>query len=471
MKISVAELVALIQVQSIVGEPLPTEITGIAVHSEEVKKGFLFICRNPLYVERAIEQGAVLFLVEEPLLFPIPQVVVLSLKQEEETLFASLYSKQTRDLMLLGVTGTCGKTSTTHLIGHLLGKKNCAVIGTNGFFLGEKRRRLSHTTPDRWSLGELFQQLVDKSIPYAAMEVSSHGLDQGRVAGLSFEVGIFTQLSHDHLDYHKTFARYSEAKSKLFEQVKGVSILNGDDPYAGLMEKKSKAPVMRYGLDPSFDLYAEQIQLRPSGLSFDLKGLSKRVHVGVPLIGLHNVYNLLAALSVALYFGIEDLEERLRQIEPIQGRLERVETGRGFQIYVDYAHKPAALESVLQAIRQMNPKRVITLFGCGGNRDREKRPLMAEIAERYSDYVLVTSDNPRDEPQSLIFKEIELGFKQRRYEVIEDRVEAIQRAIELAKEGDAILIAGKGSEDYQEVGEKRVPFSDALVAKKILLQI
>lgn len=393
---------------------------------------------------------------------------------------ASFYGHPAATMKMMGVTGTNGKTTTALLLKHLLDAdhKRCGLIGTIKYCLGDEEVPAPRTTPESVDLQELLSRMRDAGCKAAAMEVSSHALVQHRVRGIAFDAAVFTNLTQDHLDYHKTMEAYFEAKARLFDALatqqgkKGRAIINGDDRYGRFLcerlEKKVK--IVTYGMGVHSDFRATDVQFDATGSSFHLEARGRSYLVRTPLIGSFNIYNTLAALAAASAMGMElrAAVAAMARAPQVPGRLERVSLKRSFQVFVDYAHTDDALRNVLRTLRELKPARLITVFGCGGDRDRAKRPLMGAAAEEFSDWCLLTSDNPRSEDPRRILADIRRGLRGNRFEEIPDREAAIRRAVELAGPGDIVLIAGKGHETYQEFAGKKVPFDDGVVARRAI---
>ena len=443
------------------------EIVAMTANSKMVSPGCLFIAKRGKtgdghrFILDAVTSGAIAVLTDtyDPFL-KVTQLIHPDVNQLEPLLGHRFYHNPSEKLSVIGVTGTSGKTTATFLIQHLLG--NCGLVGTVAWMTGKKILPSSHTTPDLLTLLHLLHEMKQEGCNSAAIEVSSHALDQGRVEGVNFAAAVFTNLSQDHLDYHATMEEYAAAKARLFKNLYSVAIINGDDPWADFMVKGSEAQVIRYGFSPKCDLLASELKLTPSGMSFAVHWRGEMVTFQTQLIGRFNVYNILSATGVALSQGIDlrTLEESLKAFSGVPGRLERINNPRNLQVFVDYAHKPEALKNVLETLQEFKQGRIITVFGCGGNRDALKRPLMASIAEKLSDVVIVTNDNPRNEDPQKIAQEIIQGFQLKNYFVELDRKRAIEKALSLATPHDMILIAGKGHENYQIFAHETIPFDD-----------
>lgn len=475
---------------------LQVEIQGIEIDSRFVKPGDLFIALRGFtvdghqYVHQAIEKGAVAVLVEEPLEVPahVTRVWVPDTRRAMAILSASFYGYPTQELKLIGITGTNGKTTTSMIIHHLLQDhgKQAGLIGTIGMKIGDKVFPTKNTTPEVVELQRSFRQMRDDGCDYSVIEVSSHALDIGRTHGCEFHIGVFTNLTQDHLDYHGTMDRYREAKGLLFSQLgnhyassiaeQSYAVLNADDPASSYYAKITPAQIITYGVEKSADVRATNIQITPKGTRFDLQTFRGNCEIHLQLIGKFNVLNALAAISVALIEGLtlDEIKHSLAQMPGVNGRFEAVQAGQDFTVIVDYAHTPDSLENVLNTIREFAKGRVMTVLGCGGDRDRTKRPLMAKIATDYSDFSVFTSDNPRTEEPEAILRDMLTGIqdvKESLYTTIVDRTEAIHWAIQHAKPGDVVLIAGKGHETYQEINGIRMHFDDREIAKQAIARV
>jgi UDP-N-acetylmuramoyl-L-alanyl-D-glutamate--2,6-diaminopimelate ligase len=394
---------------------------------------------------------------------------------------AAFYGYPARKLKIAAVTGTNGKTTTTFLIKHICENAGlrCGLIGTVRYEIGERILPAIRTTPESLDLQELLAQIGNAGCKAASMEVSSHALAQERTRGIEWNVAVFTNLTQDHLDFHGTMENYFEAKAKLFtslahqkQKTKPVAIVNVDDRYGQrLLDKVDETvPVVTYGMGLRADFRASNYRAEFTGTSYQLDARGKSYLVRLPLIGRFNVTNSIAALAAAETLGISlrNAVLSLGKAPQVPGRLELVPAKRQFQVFVDYAHTPDALANVLKTLRELQPNKLIAVFGCGGDRDRQKRPLMAEMADRLADYSIITSDNPRKENPHAIIAETETGFRSSHYEKIVDRTEAINRAVALAGARDIVLIAGKGHENYQEFADYTVPFDDIQVARRAI---
>ena len=386
-------------------------------------------------------------------------------------------------MKIAGVTGTNGKTTTAFLLYHLLEKapRRCGLLGTISYKTGSKEEPVvTHTTPEAPELQSYLSEMLSNGCVAAVMEVSSHGIVQKRTAHVQFDVGIFTNLSTDHLDFHGSMDKYYQAKRELFEQIascdnkpKKVAVVNYDDEWGKKIigyNKNKKLKTLTYGLGVGADYRAVDLRQTRKGTDFILEVGSRQIRASIPFIGKFNVYNALAALVAGIGMGLNVREtvSNLADLPQIPGRLESVSEGRPFDVYVDYAHTPDALSNALLTLEKLNPRRLIVVFGCGGDRDTTKRAQMGNVAASIANYAIITSDNPRSESPSQIISEIESGFEGTHYEVVEDRREAIALAVSYMLPGDILLIAGKGHETYQEVLGKRTAFDDRVIAGQML---
>jgi UDP-N-acetylmuramoyl-L-alanyl-D-glutamate--2,6-diaminopimelate ligase len=466
------------------------DISNLANHHKKVKYGDLFICIRGLdidshtLVKEAEEKGAVAIISEKPLDdVKIPVVVVPDTKRAMAILADYFYEQPSHQLLLVGVTGTNGKTTTTHLIENIFscyGKKT-GSIGTLHIKMGDELEPSQNTTPDSLTLQQTFKRFIGKDINAAVMEVSSHALDQGRVNGCDYNIAVFTNLSQDHLDYHETMEEYRSAKSLLFAGLGNIyskkspkyAVINLDDSNAHYFIRSTAAHVLTYGLSSEAHFHAKDLVLTAGESSFTLVTPFGEKSVSIKLAGKFNVYNALAAITTAYAAGIplEKSIEYLQEIQGVRGRFETIGEGQNFSVIVDYAHTPDGLQNVLQTIRSISTGNIFVVVGCGGDRDKLKRPIMAKIACQYGDYAIFTSDNPRTENPSSILTDMEAGVVGEKYELIEDRKEAIHQALRKAGKGDVVLIAGKGHETYQIIGNNILEFDDSAVARQILKEL
>lgn len=459
-------------------------IRGMSMDSRHVKPGDLYACVPGLKVDghdfaaSAISSGAVAIVVERFLPLEVPQIKVSNVRQVMGLLAANIYGRPSEQLELVGVTGTNGKTTITHLIekiGIRQGRK-VGLIGTLGSRIDGRDIPGDRTTPEGIEVQKLLGEMVTEGVDLAVMEVSSHALALGRVVGCEFDAGIFTNLTQDHLDYHKTMEDYLYAKSLLFaNHLKGkkspkISILNGDDPAFFELSQASAAPVVSYGIHNPVDYRAENVEVTAQGVRFIVRFRDRSQEILYRTPGVFSVYNALAAFAWGVERGYDSsgVADALADIACVPGRFESVRLGQPFQVIVDYAHTPDGLENVVRTAKDFTKGKLITIFGCGGDRDKSKRPLMGEAASLRSDFLIVTSDNPRTENPDQIIHEILAGVSGVDYVVLRDRQEAIRTACRMAKSGDTILIAGKGHETYQIFGAEVQPFDDREVAREAL---
>lgn len=487
MSVTLASLLSSAAIDATTIDP-KLQVSSLSYDSREVSPGALFFALpgaktdGAQFIAQAADKGAIAIVSDAATAAcALPQVVVPNPRIAMADLAAAFHHHPADKLKAMGVTGTNGKTTTAFLVKHLLDsdQRRCGLIGTIKYSLGDYELPAPRTTPESIDLQDYLAQMVNNGCKAVAMEVSSHALKQHRTRGINFDAAVFTNLTQDHLDYHKTMDDYFEAKALLFEGVaaqtskKGRSIINGDDRYGRfLIERLAKTgrPIITYGRGVGMDFRATDVKYDATGSSFHLEAKGRNYLVRTPLIGSFNIYNVLAALAAASAMGMElrAAVAAIAKAPQVPGRLERVPAKRNFQVFVDYAHTDDALRNVLRTLRDLSPSRLITVFGCGGDRDRKKRPLMAAAAEEFSDWAILTSDNPRTEDPQSILADIRKGLRGKRYEEIIDREAAIRQAVNLAGPGDIVLIAGKGHETYQEFADKKVPFDDVAVARRAL---
>jgi UDP-N-acetylmuramoyl-L-alanyl-D-glutamate--2,6-diaminopimelate ligase len=480
-------LLAATPVRQVIGS-IDRPVENIAYDSRRVQRHTMFVALRGektdghQFIGHAMDKGASVIVAERE--HKDPRVTCLLVENTRTALAdfsASFYGNPARKLKLAAVTGTNGKTTTTFLIKHISENAGlrCGLIGTVRYEIGERILPAIRTTPESLDLQELLGQIANAGCKAAAMEVSSHALAQERTRGIEWNVAVFTNLTQDHLDFHGTMENYFEAKARLFteladqkQKTKPVAIVNVDDRYGQqLLDKLDKrVAVVTYGMGSRADFRASNYRAEFTGTSYQLDARGKSYLVRLPLIGRFNVTNSIAALSAAEALGINlrSAVLSLGKSPQVPGRLELVPAKRQFQVFVDYAHTPDALANVLKTLRELQPHRLIAVFGCGGDRDRQKRPLMAEMADRLADFSIITSDNPRKEDPAAIIAETEKGFRSNRYEKIVDRTEAINRAVALARARDIVLVAGKGHENYQEFADYTIPFDDIQVARRAI---
>ncbi|WP_010491925.1 UDP-N-acetylmuramoyl-L-alanyl-D-glutamate--2,6-diaminopimelate ligase [Paenibacillus elgii] len=488
------ELAAQLAVSRMIGDG-DTHIHGLAADSRKVRPGDLFFCVPGLktdghdYAGQAVAQGAAALVAEREIEADVPVLLVKQVRYAMAALACHFYGYPSRELKLIGVTGTNGKTTTTYLLEKILSDQGfqTGLMGNIHVKIGAVRHpNEKNNTQEAIELQRILRDMADAGTDYCIMEVSSHGLDMGRVNGCQFRTGLFTNLTQDHLDYHQTMERYREAKGLLFSRLgnefaptadqRQYAVLNGDDSASDYFAKHTPAQTIVYGIDnPAADVRAENIEITAKGTKFRCVTYRGTAEVTMRLVGRFNVYNTLGAIAAALAEGIEleRIVASLGSMTSVEGRMEIVDAGQESLVLVDYAHTPDGLENALSTIRQFAEGQVYCVFGCGGDRDRAKRPLMGGVAAKYSDYVFVTSDNPRTEEPESILRDIEpglveAGWDKERYELIADRRQAIQKAIARATSKDVVLIAGKGHETYQDIQGVKHPFDDRLVAENAI---
>jgi UDP-N-acetylmuramoyl-L-alanyl-D-glutamate--2,6-diaminopimelate ligase len=462
------------------------EITSVENDNRKVTTGSLFICIKGYTVDghdfagSAVKNGASAVLAERELPLNVPVIVVKDTARAMAVLADAFYGQPSHHLHMIGITGTNGKTTTSHIIEKIFsdaGQKT-GLIGTMYTKIGEQIYEVKNTTPESLTLQKTLKKMVDQQVDSAVMEVSSHALVYGRVHGTDFNVAVFTNLTQDHLDYHKTMEEYRKAKALLFSQLGNAfnhkqpkfAVLNADDHASEEFSLLTSAHILTYGIDNHADLKATNITMTASGTSFELVSPVGIHKVNIQLIGKFSIYNVLASIGAAIVSGIpiDDVIASVESVKGVSGRFEVVDAGQDFSVIVDYAHTPDSLENVLKTVQQFAEKRVFVVVGCGGDRDRSKRPLMAKIACDYATNAIFTSDNPRSEDPVEIIKDMEEGVKGDVYEVIIDRKDAIRHAVSAAESGDVILIAGKGHETYQQIGDRTYDFDDRIIAREAL---
>lgn len=487
------ELAGLFAVHRLIGDA-GVEIQGIQADSRKVKPGDLFICVRGLvsdghqYAAAAVEAGASALIVEEALPLAVPMLVVKDARHALAAIAACFNGYPSSRLKVIGVTGTNGKTTSTYIMEKILSDQGyvTGLMGNIEMRIGATSYPTGSTnTREPLELHESLRKMADAGVQYCLMEASSHALDLGRVKETRFRTALFTNLTQDHLDYHKTMENYRQAKGLLFSRLgnggvsdageRSYAVLNADDPASAYFASQTAVEVITYGVEQAADVSARDIRITAQGTFFRLVTWLGEADVKLRLVGKFNVYNTLGAVAVCLLEGVS-LEQAIKSLEsipPVEGRMEAVGEGQEFQVLVDYAHTPDGLENALAAVKEVAEGRVITVFGCGGDRDRTKRPIMGGIAARFSDYVFVTSDNPRSENPEAILRDIEpgvleAGFAAENYQLIADRREAIQKAIEMASPKDVVLIAGKGHETYQIINGATHHFDDREEARAAL---
>lgn len=478
-----SELLTAVDYIFIRGNP-EINISDIRYNSRQIKPGDLFVAVKGYqtdghkYIAAAAAAGATAVVVEseEDVPAELTVVKVADSRKALALLADGFYRHPSQKMTMVGVTGTNGKTTTTHLIAAIWEKAGIkpGVIGTIHNRIGDRVLPVTNTTPESLDLQRLLVQMAEEEVKAVAMEVSSHALSLHRVAAVDYNVAVFTNLTQDHLDFHGNMDEYLMAKSALFQKDIQYAVINGDDPVAGQLTKVSRGKVYTYGIDQRVDVKARDIQITPRGVRFTIDSPWGEQHLKLKLTGRFNVYNALAAYTVGMALGhrTEDVKSALEEVAGVAGRFELVDRGQEFAVIVDYAHTPDSLENILTTARQFTTGRLITVFGCGGDRDRTKRPIMGEIAARYSDLAVVTSDNPRTEAPDKIIQDVLEGVNRmatpEQYLVLPDRREAIHQAVDLARKGDVVVIAGKGHEDYQIIGSTKIHFDDREVVAEAM---
>jgi UDP-N-acetylmuramoyl-L-alanyl-D-glutamate--2,6-diaminopimelate ligase len=464
--------------------PEELDILGLSYDSRAVNRGHLFVALKGVkqdgleFVKAAKRKGAVAVLSDRRPSVDLPWIEASDPRSALSDVAAAFFGCPADKLVLSGVTGTNGKTTTAFLIDAALrhASRTTGLLGTVETRIAGRPKGSSLTTPESLDLQQLLREMVDEGVTHATLEVSSHALVQSRVRGLRFRAAVFTNLTRDHLDFHGGFEPYFEAKRKLFTEhlhPDGVAIVNLDDEHGRTLAESLRGPRCRtFGFAPDADYRPENLQVSLRGVQFRCLTPQGPVEVNSPLVGHFNVSNLLGAMGAALAVGLSPSEAAngVSSLGGVPGRMERVDAGQSFSVIVDYAHTDDALRNLLDTVRSLKPRRVITVFGCGGDRDRSKRPLMGSVAAQRSDIVIATSDNPRSESPRAILDEIAQGFKNHTtpFKLITDRREAIDAALRGADAGDLVVIAGKGHEGTQTIRERKLPFDDRVVAREIL---
>lgn len=489
------DIISTLDVQQVEGNQ-NVSIQDITADSRAVKPNSLFIALDGAtvdghnYIDKAVAAGAVAVIVSKPVTVP-DDVCVITVADTRQAMMACVlyfFDYPANRMRMVGVTGTNGKTTTTHMIRHILKAQGhkVGVIGTVHIMIGDTSYPIHNTTPDVVDLQHILHQMVQENVEYCVMEVSSHALALGRVSGVEFDTAVFTNLTQDHLDFHKTFENYLAAKCKLFEQVSAPNqvkdnkgaVINIDDSYGHRVMEKTTAPTITYSTLGKGTLNASDVHMSTKNSQYTVNYKGESYPVSMNTTGLFNVYNTLAAIGACLQEGIsmEAIDTALKTFSSVPGRFELIEEGQDFAVVVDYAHTPDGLQNILETAKAIKENRIIIVFGCGGDRDATKRPIMGRIAAEYGDKIYVTSDNPRTEDPVQIVKDVEVGVKEAlrngtSYEVIVDRREAINHAIHDAKAGDIVIIAGKGHENYQILKNETIHFDDREEARKALKEI
>ena len=491
---NLGDLVSRLPEKVILGD-LSVEVTGLAYHSQEVKEGNLFAAMRGLradgkkFVPEALSRGACALLVEEAAEgVPVTQIVVPRVREALAQMASAFFGEPSLSLTVIGLTGTNGKTTTSYLLESILAEagKKVGVVGTVNYRYAGRTQPAATTTPESLDLQRLLAGMREALVTHAVLEVSSHALDMQRVKGCDFDVALFTNLTRDHLDYHGSLEAYFRAKERLFTEVLRESrkknrfaVINVDDPRGADLCRSAAGAILRYGVRTRGEIYPKRFSRDLDGIRADVVTPRGALEIASPLIGLHNLANILAAVGAAeaLEIPAEAIVRGVEKMARVPGRLDRVPGGEGIRIFVDYAHTPDALERALETLRSAGPARLFVIFGCGGDRDRGKRPVMGRAAAQGSDFAVATSDNPRTEDPAKILEEIEEGIretgcprltpedlaaggKRRGYWSFPTGAKRFRRRSGAARPGDVILIAGKGHEDYQILGARRIHFDD-----------
>lgn len=478
----IQDLIKNCEIVSIKGD-INKNVSSIEFDSRKVDNSSLFVCIKGYsvnghdFIQTAYDKGVRAFLIEDDVDYidGCTFIKVKDTRKEMATVSSNLFNNPTKELSVIGVTGTNGKTSISTFLKELLelNKSKVGLVGTISINNGKEIIESKNTTPESADLQKHFRTMVESGCKYCAMEVSSHSLMLHRVDATDFKIGIFTNLTPDHLDFHNTLDEYRKAKELLFHKTSLANIINVDDEGGQkIIEsiKDLKTPLYTYGIDNKADFMATDININASGTSYKLITPTYQADIYVPVPGKFTVYNTLAVISACYMLNIpkEIIIEGLSSTKGVPGRFESVKNDKGIHVIVDYAHTPDALENVIKTARGFANNRVITVFGCGGDRDNSKRPMMGKIADELSDIAILTSDNPRTENPHQIIEHVLKGMSSDNYEVVIDRKEAIQRAINLAEKDDIILIAGKGHETYQIIGTEKKHFDDKEIAREFL---
>ena len=461
---------------------LSIEISNIDYDSRNIKEDGLFICINGEFsnghhfIKNAIENGAKAFIIDEDVEYieGYTYIKVDESKAAMAKIASNFYNNPSENIKIIGVTGTNGKTSVTTFLSQILNSYNkCGLIGTIKIDDGKNEIISKNTTPDSLDIQKSLFKMIENKCNYCAMEVSSHSLALNRVEGIDIDIGIFTNLTEDHLDFHKNLDEYRNVKEQLFYKTKKANIINIDDESGKIMLehiKNIETPLYTYSLENNADFMAKDIIYDANGVYYKLITPTYEDYIKIPVPGKFTVYNTLAAISACyvLDIPIEIIKRELERSIGVEGRIEVVKNKKNLNVIVDYAHTPDALENILNSIKDFASGKIIVVFGCGGDRDKQKRPTMGRIAQQNSDIAIITTDNPRTENPDDIIDDILAGMDNNNYIVIKDRKEAIEKAISLANKDDIVLIAGKGHENYQIIGRIKYDFDDRKIAKEII---
>jgi UDP-N-acetylmuramoyl-L-alanyl-D-glutamate--2,6-diaminopimelate ligase len=462
------------------------EVKGLSCHSKLTKNNYVFVaikgtCEDGrAYIEEAIHRGAKAVILEGSLtgklknFHHVPFIRVRDARRALAELSVQFYGHPSSKIKVIAVTGTNGKTTVTYLLEAVLKEFSArpCVIGTINYRFQDKFFPSKNTTPGSLEIQSMLDGMLKEGATHCIMEVSSHALHQERTRGIRFHSAIFTNLTQDHLDYHKTMKNYFESKARLFKNLspRAFAVINNDDRFGVRLKKKTTAPVITYGLNLKSDIMAKNIRLDCQRSTFELVMRHKKMRLATTLIGRHNISNILAcaAWAIAERIPLSVIKRAVESFRLVPGRLERIRTDTGFSVFVDYAHTEDALKNILVALRPLCRKKIILVFGCGGDRDKTKRPKMGKVASELSDDVIITSDNPRWEDPQEIIQDIRRGIKKSNFCIVPERPEAIKKALRMAQRQDIVLIAGKGHETYQIIRDKVMPFNDKEFVKECL---
>lgn len=456
------------------------QVKGISCNSKTISDGFIFIAVKGTsedghrFIQDAIKKGAGAVIAQEPGASVKNLIIVKDTRRAVAKLAAAFYGYPSRKIKISGITGTNGKTTISYLVESILKEAglDAAVIGTINYRFADKIIPAINTTPGPIEIQSLLAEMSENGVGYAAMEVSSHALDQNRTEGVDFSSAIFTNFTQDHLDYHLTMEKYFLAKAKLFKSLNksAFAVLNNDDPYSERIKKMTAASIITYAIDKEADVTATDIKLDISATNFSLICGKVKMPLTFRLIGKHNVYNALAAAAWGFKEGLDPalIKSALEKFKLVPGRLERIDCAGGNSVFVDYAHTEDALANVIRTLRQVSKKRIIVVFGCGGDRDKSKRPKMGRAVSELADFTIITSDNPRSEDPLLIIEDIKRGISKDNYCVILERIDAIRESLSMAGPQDVVLIAGKGHENYQVLKDRTIHFDDCEAVKECL---
>ncbi|MCF8008958.1 MAG: UDP-N-acetylmuramoyl-L-alanyl-D-glutamate--2,6-diaminopimelate ligase [Halanaerobiales bacterium] len=462
---------------------LNKEVNELRYDSRQVKNNDLFICiqgfktDGHLYIKQAIKNGAAVILIDRDLNNYEQKATYIKVDDSRKTmaiLAKNFFNNPLKDIKLIGVTGTNGKTTSTYLIKEILNNSgyNTGLIGTIEIYDGKKSHPATRTTPESLDIYRYLSEMRKNDVKYAVMEVSSHALALNRVDSMKFITAVFTNLTQDHLDYHKTIKDYAKQKSKLFNRLtkNGKAVINNDDNYSNFFKNNTNNTTITYGIDNKADLRAKDLSLSLTGVSFLINDLKYKLK----LTGKFNIYNSLAAIGVAKSLNIDSaiIKEALERVKGIPGRYETLELGQKFNVIIDYAHTPDGMQNLIDDVKKFKHNNLIIVFGCGGDRDKKKRPIMGKLAVEQGDFVILTTDNPRSEKPLSIIEDIKIGIKESTkdtpYIIVLNREKAIVQAIDMAQKGDVVIIFGKGHETYQVFADKTIDFNDKDIAKRAI---